>query len=123
MDCGGFLRNEQQLLAVNLSFVGPTVLSISVVPVGCDLGCNPATASLPTDASIKARVSAANSCGGAVTITVSHVDTTSGCVTTRTFTITAADGSGDHASASMVFYMDDGQHHQPDDDGRCRDGR
>ena len=81
--------------------IDTTAPSISGVPTsGLALGCNPAT--LPTDATITGLVSATDNCGSA-TITVSHVDSTSGCVTTRTFTITATDTCGNHVSATVAY--------------------
>src|ERR1019366_1362808 len=69
--------------------VDTTAPTISGVPAGGALGCNPTT-TIPTDASVTASVHAADGCSAA-TSNVAHVDTTSGCGTTRTFTITATD--------------------------------
>ena len=74
---------------------------ITSVPAGSNLGCNPAT--LPTDASIKALVTATDNSGSA-TINVTHVDGGSAIAPTRTFTITATDACGNVATANPVVY-------------------
>ena len=58
---------------------------------------------LPSDASVKAVVTASDTCSAAA-VSVSHADTTSGCVTTRTFTITASDLCGNVSAAQTVVY-------------------
>ena len=75
--------------------------TITAVPTGSNLGCNPA--SLPTDASVKALVTASDNCG-VPTVNVSHVDTNNGCAVTRTFTVTATDGCGNTSAAQTVVY-------------------
>src|SRR4029078_11568576 len=77
--------------------------SITASPSGSNLGCNPAAGSLPTDASVRALVTATDTCS-TPTITVTHSDTTSGCVTTRTFSITASDACGNSSAATSVVY-------------------
>src|SRR5207244_10538226 len=74
----------------------PTITS---APTGSNLGCNPLAASLPTDASVKALVTASDTCS-TPTINVSHNDTTSGCVTTRSFSISATDSCGNVSASS-----------------------
>jgi hypothetical protein len=76
----------------------PTLTS---VPTGSDLGCSPAT--LPTDASVKALVTASDTCS-TPTINVSHVDASSGCTVTRTFTVTASDGANNSSAPQTVVY-------------------
>lgn len=71
------------------------------VPTGSNLGCNPAT--LPTIASVKALVTATDSCSVA-TVNVSSVDTSNGCTVTRTFTVTATDGCGNTSATQTVAY-------------------
>src|SRR5205814_2505278 len=73
--------------------------SIVTVPTASDLGCNPGTP--PDDAGIKAQVTANDTCSAA-TITVTHSDGASGCVTTRTFAISATDLCGNHTDTTVV---------------------
>src|SRR5206468_1664941 len=77
--------------------------TVTASPAGSNLGCNPAAASLPSDASVKALVTATDACS-APTVTVTHSDSASGCVTTRTFTITAADACGNSVTAPNSDY-------------------
>src|SRR5437870_1554752 len=60
-----------------------TLPVVSTFPIGGNLGCNPLN--LPTDVSVKLLVSATDNCGVTAT-NVSHVDQTTGCSATRTFT-------------------------------------
>lgn len=76
----------------------PVIVS---VPTSGDLGCNPTN--LPTDASVKAQVTATESCSSAI-INVSHVDGGTACAMTRTFTITASDTCGNVSAAKTVIY-------------------
>ncbi len=85
----------------HITFVDTTAPVISSVPTGANLGCNPANP--PTDASVKAQVTATDNCGSA-TINVTHVDGGTAYAPTRTFTITATDGCGNAATASPVVY-------------------
>ncbi len=71
-----------------ITIADTTAPIIASVPAGGDLGCNPQT--LPTDASVKAQVTATDNCS--VSVNVTHVDGGSPCAPTRTFTITATDG-------------------------------
>src|SRR5207249_11960846 len=80
-----------------------TLPMITASPSGSNLGCNPAAGTLPTDASVKGLVTATDTCS-APAITVTHADTTSGCVTTRTFSITASDACGNTSAATSVVY-------------------
>jgi hypothetical protein len=73
------------------------------VPAGRDLGCNPST--LPSDSDVAGQSSATDNCGGTPTITATHSDSTSGCMTTRTFSVTATDACGNMSSpAKTVVY-------------------
>ena len=74
---------------------------ITSSPTGSNLGCNPLT--LPTDASVKALVTATDNCG-TPTINVSHVDGGTACAPTRTFTITATDGCLNSSAPTTVIY-------------------
>src|SRR6185369_1072153 len=79
--------------------------TLAGVPAGSNLGCNPAAAGLPTDASVKAVVNGVDGCGGVVTVNVSHTDTASGCQTTRTFTISATDACGNISLPVTVAFQ------------------
>src|SRR5262249_1835986 len=81
----------------------PTPPTITSKPAGGDLGCNPDPSSLPTDASVSAQVTATDNCSGTPTISVTHTETSSSCLTTRTFTITATDGCKNQSSATVVY--------------------
>ena len=94
--CGNFSTCVQ-----HITYVDTTPPVITAVPTGGNLGCNPATP--PTDASVKALVTATDNCG-VPTVNVSHVDANSGCVVTRTFTVTATDGCGNTSAAQTVVY-------------------
>jgi len=95
--CGNASAPQTVVYTWTADTTAPTV----TVPTGSNLGCNPTN--LPTDASVKALVTATDSCS-AVTINVSHVDATSGCGVTRTFTVTATDGCGNTSAAQTVVY-------------------
>jgi hypothetical protein len=84
----------------HITYVDTTAPTVTV-PAGSNLGCNPATP--PTDASLKALVTATDNCG-VPTINVSHVDANSGCVVTRTFTVTATDACGNTSATQTVVY-------------------
>src|SRR5206468_2647234 len=77
--------------------------TITASPSGSNLGCNPAAASLPSDASVKALVTATDACS-APTVTEIGSDSASGCVTTRTFTISASDACGNSVTAPNAVY-------------------
>jgi len=96
-DACGNSNTCTQILATNAC---TNVFSI-VVPTGGNLGCNPAT--LPTDDSVKALVKVTNACS-VVTNTVTHVDSQSGCQTTRTFTIKSTDACGNIFATRTVVY-------------------
>ncbi|MGA2241055.1 MAG: HYR domain-containing protein [Verrucomicrobiota bacterium] len=85
----------------HITFVDTTAPTITTVPTGSNLGCNPT--SLPDDASVKALVTSTDNCG-TPTVNVSHVDGTSGCTVTRTFTVTATDACGNAATPQTVIY-------------------
>ena len=79
-----------------------TAPTITAVPTGSNLGCNPTNP--PTDASVKALVTVTDNCG-TPTINVSHADAaTNGCTVTRTFTVTATDACGNTSAAQTVVY-------------------
>ena len=78
----------------------PTLI---VPPLGGDLGCNPAAGSMPTDASVKSQLTASDDSGSA-TITVTHVDSGSDCAMVRTFTMTAADATGNVSAPRTAVY-------------------
>jgi hypothetical protein len=81
--------------------VDTTPPTITTVPTGSNLGCNPTNP--PTDASIKALVNATDTCS-TPTVNVSHVDSTTNCTVTRTFTVTATDACGNTSAAQIVVY-------------------
>src|SRR5262249_7387255 len=83
--------------------VDTTPPTITSKPAGGDWGCNPDPSSLPTDASVSAQVTATDNCSGTPTISVTHTETSSSCLTTRTFTITATDGCKNQSSATVVY--------------------
>ena len=85
----------------HITFVDTTAPTITAVPAGSDLGCNPAT--LPTDASVEALVTATDNCG-TPTVNVVYADVTTGCTVTRTFTVTATDACGNAATPQTVVY-------------------
>jgi hypothetical protein len=70
------------------------------VPAGGDLGCSPTN--LPTDVSVKALVTVSDTCS-AVTTTVTHVDSTTNCVASRTFTVTAKDACNNTTTKTVVY--------------------
>jgi hypothetical protein len=83
-------------------FVATSPPVFTSVPAGGSLGCNPASAALPTDASVQAQVSATGSC--ALTSTnVTHLDGGSACASNRTFTITINDACGNTNSTNVVY--------------------
>ena len=75
---------------------------ITVIPPSTNYGCNPSNIVLRSDATIKALVTALDTCGS-VTITVTHTDSTNGCAGMRTFCITAIDGCGNVSVPSQVI--------------------
>jgi len=97
-DCGNVSSPATAIFTWTQDTTRPTITG---VPAGTSLGCNPDN--LPTDASVKALVQANDNCGVA-TKTVSHVDSTDGCTVTRTFTITVADNCGNVSLPSTVVY-------------------
>src|SRR5947208_2155684 len=80
-DACGNSNSCRQFIDWTVDTNGPTV---TVPTTGLGLGCNPQT--LPTDASVAAQVTASDSCS-AVTTNVTHLDSTNGCIVTRTFTV------------------------------------
>ena len=95
--CGNASAAQTVVYSWTVDTTAPTV----TVPTGSSLGCNPTT--LPTDASVKALVTATGTCS-TPTVSVSHVDATSGCTLTRTFTVTATDACGNASAAQTVVY-------------------
>ncbi len=96
--CGNAATPRTVIYTWTADTTAPTITS---VPTGSNLGCNPAT--LPTDASVKTLATATDDCG-TPTINVGHTDATSGCTLTRTFTVTATDGCGNTSAAKTVVY-------------------
>jgi hypothetical protein len=86
--------------AQTINVVDTTKPSLTV-PTGLALGCNP-VATLPTDASVAAASSANDTCG-TTTISATHTDSTTGCVTTRDFTVIAKDACLNEAVAHVVY--------------------
>src|ERR1035441_5977209 len=83
-------------------FVATSPPVFTSVPTGGSLGCNPANAALPTDASVKAQVMASGNCGVAAT-NVTHLDGGTACASNRTFTITINDACGNTNSTNVVY--------------------
>jgi hypothetical protein len=81
--------------------VDTTAPTITSVPTGGNLGCNPAT--LPSVASVTAHVTATDNCT-LKSINVSYVDSINGCTVTRTFTINATDACGNVSTNKTVVY-------------------
>ncbi len=77
----------------------PTILGVPTT--GLALGCNPN--SIPTVASLKALVTAKNTCS-TPTVSVTSTNTTNGCVITDTFTITATDSCSGNSSVAKIAY-------------------
>jgi hypothetical protein len=73
---------------------------ISGVPTNSFLGCG--ITNVPGDSNVFSEVKATDQCGTAG-ITVSHQDTTNGCLGTRTFTITATDACGNTATTNLIY--------------------
>jgi hypothetical protein len=96
--CGNASAPQTVVYSWTADTTAPVITS---VPAGSNLGCNPTN--LPTDASVQALVAATDNCG-VPTINVSHVDATSGCTVTRTFTVTATDACGNTSAAQTVVY-------------------
>ena len=92
--------NPAETTVVYTWTVDTTPPTFTHLPTGTDLGCNPA--STPDNAAVMADVTASDTCGEP-TISVSHTDSVSGCVHTRTFAITATDGCGNPAVTSVQY--------------------
>lgn len=74
---------------------------LSGIPVGGDLGCNPAN--IPTAASIRALLSVTETCSK-VALTVKESDGGDSCNKSRTFEISASDGCGNATTPVRVTY-------------------
>ncbi len=72
------------------------------VPEGGDLGCNPPPASIPDDASLLSRVLAIDNCC-LLSTKVIHSDSQNGCLSTRTFFITASDCCSNSVSTNVAY--------------------
>ena len=81
--------------------INTTLPTITGVPTNVFLGCN-GSGNLPSDTTIGSQVKATAACGTAA-INVTHVDGTNGCSGTRVFTIKAADGCGNTATATVTY--------------------
>jgi len=77
-------------------------LSFALLPGGTNFGCNPSSNSLPTDASIRARVEVSGGCSS-VTTNVTQVDIITNCTTYRTFAITASNACGSVISTNIQY--------------------
>jgi hypothetical protein len=77
-------------------------LAFKAVPTGSALGCNPATASLPTITSVSNAVTYTDTCS-TVTNKVTSQTTTNGCAVTEVFTINAGDLCGDKVSTTVTY--------------------
>ena len=92
--CGNFSTCIQHITFVDTT--PPTV----TVPAGGNLGCSPTN--LPTDVSVKALVTATDNCS-TTSVTVTHVDSTTNCVASRTFTVTAKDTCNNTTTKTVVY--------------------
>lgn len=81
--------------------VDTTAPSLVSAPASANLGCNPSA--IPSDASVKALVSYAESCSTAI-ISVTHLDVGSPCAMTRIFQISASDACGNQSPTNYVTY-------------------
>jgi hypothetical protein len=95
--CGNASAPQTVVYTWTADTTAPTV----TVPAGGNLGCNPAT--LPTDASVMALVTATDACS-APTIHVTHEDSGTACAMSRTFAVTATDGGGNISVPQTVVY-------------------
>ncbi len=98
--CGNSSQPTQVVFTWKADTTAPVLVS---TPKGGDLGCNPTADSLPTDASIKALVTASDDCG-TPTVTVTHTDGGTACAPSRTFTITATDGCNNASQPTQVVF-------------------
>ena len=92
--------NPNNVFDVYFGYANTLAPTISVTPGGY-LGCNPA--SLPAAADAATNVTATVSCGAAST-NITYIDSTNGCLVTRTFTIVVTDTYGNSASNSSLTY-------------------
>jgi streptogramin lyase len=97
---GGAAGGSYSLDASLNSTVIPPVFTS--VPTGGSLGCNPANAALPTDASVKAQVTGTGNCGLTST-NVTHLDGGTACASNRTFTIAINDAYSNTNSTNVVY--------------------
>src|SRR5207247_10786953 len=77
--CGNSVSAPNAVYTWTTDTTAPT---ITASPSGSNLGCNPAAASLPSDASVKALVTATDACSAA-TISGTHGGGARGCGTRR----------------------------------------
>ena len=80
--------------------IDPNAPTITSIPAGVNLGCNPTN--MPTDASVMAKITATDGCIIQST-NVTHVDTTNGCTVTRTFTIIVANACNKASTNTVAF--------------------
>ena len=97
---GGTVAGGGGSYSLDATLTGPPVFTS--VPAGGSLGCNPANAALPTDASVKAQVTATGNCALSST-NVTHLDGGTVCASNRTFTITVHDACGNATSTNVVY--------------------
>ena len=75
---------------------GPVFTS---VPAGGNLGCNPTN--IPTVG--QSNVTAVTSCGDTPVISISHMQSTTGCLVTSTYLVTASDACSNTTSTNVVY--------------------
>lgn len=96
--CGNTSPWSTAVYSWTIDTTAPTITSI---PAGGSLGYSPTN--LPTDASVKALITAFDTCT-LTNISVVHSDMTNGCIFYRTFFATAADECGNTSPASTTVY-------------------
>ena len=97
--CGNIATPAARTVTWTVDLTAPVITGL---PAGVSLGCNPATVSLPTDADVKAQVTATDNCSLAST-NVTHVDGGTACASNRTFTITVTDACGSVVVTNVVY--------------------
>jgi hypothetical protein len=97
----GGCGNTSTAYVTNTWTVNTTLPVLSGVPVGANLGCNPAN--VPTLASVQAAVSSTNdTCSPATVHVTGGVPSTNGCAVTQVFTIIATNACGNTATAFVT---------------------